>query len=216
MIEPIHLLIRSQPCWLSPARCLFWEEKKTLVVGGFQLGRISEPTDESGRNSSLDRLQEQILFFKAERVLFLGAFPLPESNQYLEAFTQWRKRYPALALTAVLSHESPVAESLLNALGVSIHIGQLKESPFVWTANRIAYEEWEKNRQQGYLISGFQDPGYKSYDAPRQATACPTFFLTPDHALLPAFSKPKGTDRVRAGKDQLLWLCHAHSLERKT
>lgn len=215
MIEPVHLLIRSQPCWLSPARCLFWENKKTLVVGGFQLGRISEPTGEPVHRSSLDRLQEQILLFKAERVLFLGSFPLPENNLYLEAFTQWRKRYPALTLTAVLSQESPVAESLLSSLGISRHIGQLTEAPFVWTANRIAHEEWEQNRQSGYLISGYQDPGYKSYDAPRQATARPTFFLTPDHALLPAFSKPRGTDRVRTGKDHLLWLCEAHRLERK-
>jgi len=66
------------------------------------------------------------------------------------------------------------------------------------------------------MMSGYQDPGYKNYDAPRQAAGTPCFFLTPDHALLPAFSKPKGVDSVKPGKDQLVWLCQSDILERKT
>lgn len=216
MIEPVQLQIRSQSCWLSPARCLFWEERKTLVAAGFILGRVNEPTESAERRSSLDKLQEQILFFKAQRVLLLGGFPLPENNQYLEAFTQWRSRYPALTIEYILSRGNAIAESLLTTLHIQVHIGQLIEAPFVWVASRLAAENWEADRSSGFLMSGYEDPGYKKYGAPRREKGTPAFYLTPDHAKLPAFSRPQGADLVKPGKDQLLWLCHQNTLERKT
>ncbi|MBM3432257.1 MAG: hypothetical protein FJX92_04535 [Bacteroidetes bacterium] len=130
MIEPVPLLIRSQSCWLSPARCLFWEENKTLVAGAFQLGRMAEPTTASSERSSLDRLQEQILFFKAERVLLLSGFALPESNRYLDEFIRWRKQFPSLSLVCILPKSSPVVESLLATMGIEVQLDELTEGPF--------------------------------------------------------------------------------------
>ncbi|MFM7672263.1 MAG: hypothetical protein ACKO6Q_06705 [Bacteroidota bacterium] len=112
-------------------RCLFWDDKSTLVVGGFQLGRFPESIEKPGRRSSLERLQEQVLTFKAQRILLIGGFPLPENNQYLEQFIEWRKRYQSIRIDCVLSRSNPVAESLLVSLGVHIHPGLLNEEPFV-------------------------------------------------------------------------------------
>lgn len=214
MIEPVALQIRSQSCWLSPARCLFWEENKTLVASGFQLGRMAGPETASSEQSSLDRLQEQILFFKAERVLLLGSFTLPENTRYLDEFFHWRSRFSSLRFTCVLSKSSPIIESLLGKIEIGIQLDELTDGPFRWVASQISAEKKEAPRPTEFMISGYQDPGYKRFDAPRQAAATPCFFLTPDHALLPAFSKPKGADLVKPGKDQLVWRCNSDTLER--
>jgi len=215
MIEPVQIPIRAQTCWISPKRCMFWEEKSTLVVGGFQLGRFPEVNEKSARFSSLDLLQEQLLFFKAERILIIGGFPLPENNQYLEEFIEWRKRFPSIKMDCVLARSSPVAESLLYSLGVHIHPGMLLEEPFVWIASRIASEKWLEKNDPAYSISGYEDPGYTRYGAPRQTPGTPAFYFSPFHAKLPAFSRPKGELPVKPGKDEMIWLTHSKHLERK-
>ncbi len=215
MVEPIYLSIRAQTCFLSPRRCLFWEEKETLVVGGFQLGRFPDAPENQERHSSLDRLQEQILYFKAKRVLLIGGFPLPENNQYLEAFIQWRNRYRSLRTEIVLSRSNPVAETLLASLGVTIHPGMLEEEPFVWLEGRMASEKIKSISANRYFVSGYEDPGYKKYGSPRQMPGTPVFYFTPTDAKLPMFSKPKGENAVRPGKDELIWLVHTDHLEPK-
>ncbi|MFM7672262.1 MAG: hypothetical protein ACKO6Q_06700 [Bacteroidota bacterium] len=65
------------------------------------------------------------------------------------------------------------------------------------------------------MISGHKDPGYKKYGSPKQLPGTPTFFFTPAYAILPAFSRPKGEDLVKPGKDELLWLTHHDHLEQK-
>lgn len=215
MLQPVQLPIRLQTCWLSPQRCLYWEEKETLVIGGFQLGNFPESLEQPQRRSSLERMQEQLLLFKAQRILFIGGFPLPENNQYLEDFIQWRKRFQSLRIDFVLSRSSPVAESLLFAQGVHIHPGILKEDPFVWIGSRIAEEKWKTGTETNYLISGYEDPVYKKFGTPRQQPGVPAFYFTPTHGMLPAFSRPKGEDLVKPGKDELLWLTHQDHLVKK-
>ena len=43
-------------------------------------------------------MQEQLLLFKAQRILFIGGFPLPENNQYLEEFIQIEDPLPYINL----------------------------------------------------------------------------------------------------------------------
>ena len=215
MFQPVLLPIRSQTCWLSPQRCLYWEEKETLVIGGFQLGNFPESNEQPKRRSSLERMQEQLLLFKAQRILFIGGFPLPENNQYLEDFIQWRKRYQSLTIDFVLSRSSPVAESLLYSMGVHIHPGMLIEEPFVWIASRVAEEKWKLGTETHFRISGYEDPTYKKYGTPRLQTGTPAFYFTPAHGMLPAFSRPRGEDPVKPGKDELLWLTHHDHLINK-
>lgn len=186
------------------------------MVGGFQLGNFPESAEQPLRRSSLERLQEQLLWFKAHRVLFIGGFPLPENNQYLEEFIEWRKRYPSLKVDCVLSRSSPVAESLLFSLGIQVHPGLLQEEPFVWVASRIAADKWREDPKSGYMISGYEDPGYKKYGSPKQSPGTPAFCFTPAHGTLPAFSRPKGDDPVKPGKDELIWLTHHDHLEKKS
>lgn len=215
MFQPVHLPIRQQSCWLSPQRCLFWEDTKTVVVGGFQLGRFPASTGTSVRQSSLDRLQEQVLYFKAARVLLIGGFPLPEIDQYLQEFLDWRKRFGSLKLECVLSRSNPVAETILRSTGAQLHHGMMTEGPFSWIASRIAEDKWKAQPSGTFMISGYQDPGYKKYGMPRQHPATPVFYFTPTHGLLPAFSRPEGKDLVKPGKDELVWLCLEKELEQK-
>ncbi len=163
MFEPVPLSIRKQSCWLSPQRCLYWEEASAIFTGGFQLGRFPISPTISTRQSSLDRLQEQVLRFKATRVILIGGFLLPENNQYLEEFIQWRTRFGSLRLDCVLARSNPVAESLLLSLGAQLHQGLLEEGPFCWVASRIAEDKWrQQNDNLSFMISGYRDPGYKN------------------------------------------------------
>lgn len=206
MWQPICFPIRQQACWLSPQRCLFWEEKATLVVGGFQLGRVSESNEQPERISSLDRLQEQFLAFKASRVVLIGEFPLPENKQYLEDFIQWRKRYQTLIVEFVGARSSPTTESLFASLGIRMIRGAMADGPFVWIASRLAEEKWKSGGSNEYLINGYQDPGYKKYGAKKYESATPAFYGTPTFLMLPVFSRPKGSNAVHPGKDELVWL----------
>jgi hypothetical protein len=194
---------------------MFWEDKQTLVVGGFQLGRFPESIENPEKQSSLERLQEQLLFFKAQRVILIGGFPLPEHEPYLEEFIRWRERFQTLPVECVLARSNPVAESILRNLRIELHAGLRIETPFVWTASRIAAEKWRADMDTGYMISGYEDPGFKKYGLPKEMSGTPAFYFTPSHGKLPAFSRPKGSLAVKPTKDELLWLAHHDHLERK-
>ena len=213
MWQPAPFPVRQQLGWLSPQRCLFWEDRSTLILSGLQLGRFPESNEQPERRSSLDRLQEQILAFKAERVIVIGGFPLPENNQYLEEFIQWRTRYQSLKLEFVLSRTSPVTESLLFSLSIRVELGSLVDGPFVWIASRLAEEKWKASGGTEYMINGYQDPGYKKYGAKKNEAATPAFYCTPTFLMLPAFSRPKGSDAVHPGKDELVWLTKQDHLD---
>ena len=213
MWQPICFPIRQQACWLSSQRCLFWEDKATLVVGGFQLGRFPESNEQPERRSSLDRLHDQILAFKASRVIIIGEFPLPENNQYLEDFIQWRNRYQSLRLDFVGARSSPATESLFDSLDIRMAVGALADGPFVWIASRLAEEKWKAGGSNEYQINGYQDPGYKKYGAKKYEPATPAFYGTPTFLMLPVFSRPKCSDAVHAGKDELVWLTKQSHLD---
>lgn len=213
MWQSTLLPVRLQSCWLSPQRCLFWEDTKTLAVGGFQLGRFPESAERPERRSSLDRLQDQLLSFKAERLILIGGFPHPENNQYLDEFIHWRKRYQSLHLDVVLARSNPLTESLLYSMNIQVEVGLLLDGPIVWIASRFGEEKWRAAGTNEYMISGHQDPGYKKYGSKKYERATPAFYCTPTFALLPAFSRPQGLDPVRPGKDERVWLTRQDHLD---
>ena len=78
MQAPIQYNIHQQNFWLSPQRCVFWQEQSALIVSDLHFGKtghfrkngIAVPTDIY--KEDLQRLIDQLQFFKAKQIIAVG------------------------------------------------------------------------------------------------------------------------------------------------
>ena len=74
MKTPILHMIKDQHCWLSPGRCIYWEEEKALILSDLHFGKtghfrkagIAVPAHIY--KEDLQRLVEQVQYFQPNQI----------------------------------------------------------------------------------------------------------------------------------------------------
>ena len=92
MQNPVPHIIRNNTFWVSPERCLFWEEQNTLIVSDLHLGKsghfrkegIAIPQDIY--KADLQRLMALLYFYKADRLLLLAILHIAQPIKSLICF----------------------------------------------------------------------------------------------------------------------------------
>lgn len=81
MQNPVpHLLFVIKHFWVSPERCLLWEEQNTLIVADLHLGKSGHfrkagiGIPQSIYKADLQRLMAQLYLYKAERLTYCRRF----------------------------------------------------------------------------------------------------------------------------------------------
>ena len=99
MQAPLPHIINNNTFWVSPERCLYWEEQNTLILSDMHLGKTGHfrkagiPVPQNVYKADLQRLIAQLLFFKADRVIIVGDFTHSTTNKELDLFKKWRDDY---------------------------------------------------------------------------------------------------------------------------
>src|SRR5688572_15243782 len=76
--QPIPHIIRNNTFWVSPERCLYWEEENTLIVSDLHLGKSGHfrkagiAVPQSVYKADMQRLIAQLYLFKADRLIIVG------------------------------------------------------------------------------------------------------------------------------------------------
>ena len=97
MAAPYKFILHDQTLWLSPERCIYWEEERSLILSDLHFGKtghfrksgIGVPQDIFKKD--LQRLFSQIQFFNPTTLLYVGDLFHSHANKELDMFLKWRK-----------------------------------------------------------------------------------------------------------------------------
>jgi uncharacterized protein len=202
--------IFNQQFILSPQRCLFWEAEKALIVSDLHIGKtghfrkygIAVPQDVF--KEDMQRLLDQITFFKAEQLLVVGDMFHSEANKELDLFVRWRNDIASLNIHLIKGNHDILKADWYAQAHIKLHSEAL-------TIGNIHFQHDLKTSNQqlatsNYVISGHIHPGVLIKGISKQSLRFPCFYFGTQHAVLPAFSRftglaaitPKKSDSVYA------------------
>jgi DNA ligase-associated metallophosphoesterase len=202
MSPALPVEIAGQHCWLSPDRCLFWEEARTLVVTDLHFGKTGHfrregiAIPQAVYMEDLQRLMVQIGYFAPTRIIFTGdLFHSVENSEHM-LFARWRSSIQA-ELMLVRGNHDILKPSDYSSLDISVKEGSYTESVF-----RFVHDPADSGMDSGGLhsICGHLHPGIRLSGVGKQSLRLPCFLLMERMTLLPAFSKFTGIALVEPVK----------------
>ncbi len=209
MFSPQKFILHKQTLWLSPARCIYWEEEKALILSDLHFGKSGHFRKEGigvPQNifkEDLQRLFTQIQFFKPETLLIAGDMFHSHANKEIDFFIKWRNDFPNIHFHLIKGNHDILSNKFYEAANIIIDKKKLSIKNFCFTHDYESECEKEENR---FIFSGHIHPGIKVNGTGKQSFMLPCFYFNDKYAVLPAFSrftglykmKPKKTDTIFA------------------
>ena len=136
MTRPTPIRIRDQQCWLSPERCLYWEEEQTLVLSDLHFGKTGHfrkagiAVPQEVYKEDLHRLLQQVQFFQPRRIIFTGDLFHSAANQEHLLFARWREAIPTPELHLVRGNHDRLPDHAYTDLALILHGQSLRIGPF--------------------------------------------------------------------------------------
>ncbi len=205
MNQPFKFQLKDQTCWLSPERCLFWEEQCTLVVSDIHFGKSGHFRSEgigipqTVFKDDLQRLFAQICFFKPQQLIIVGDFFHSHMNNEVLLFEKWRKDIASLPIHLVKGNHDILNEGWYTSNNITLHRKYLQNGPFYFTHEHIPANT-HKSTADYYCFSGHIHPGVRIGGIARQSLWFPCFYFANQYAVLPAFGKFTGLQPVKVKK----------------
>ncbi len=211
--------IRGQQLWLSPHRCIFWEEERSLILSDLHFGKTGHfrkagiAVPQMVYREDLLRLLSLIQYFQPRQLLVVGDFFHSRENKELSLFRRWRDDFPDLGIRLILGNHDILGESWYAEAGITLTREVLRVGAFAFihditmigeeggVATSLAGEEQGSLAAQGpgaakerpYFFSGHLHPGIRIRGGGRQVLQFPCFYFGADYAVLPAFGRFTGT-----------------------
>jgi len=189
-------VVHGHTFWLSPQRCLFWEQEKALVLSDLHFGKTGHfrksgiAVPQTIFKEELQRLTEQIVFFKAERLIIVGDMFHSEINKELDLFLRWRNDFSSLNLQLIRGNHDILEKEWYEGADIEMLTHELVLHGFRFVHDGDC--EQEGNDEVRYCFSGHIHPGIRISGIGKQSLAFPCFYFGEDSAILPAFSRFTG------------------------
>ena len=198
---PHSLKLHHASLWLSAERCIYWEEEKCLIVSDLHFGKTGHfrksgiPVPQKVFKEDLQRLFEQLQYFKPKVLLVVGDLFHSAENKELDLFRKWRDDIPDLEIKLVKGNHDILKEHWYEAAGIAVYKEHLNINGFCFTHDNLSCFDSEQAAlsQEKYTISGHIHPGIRVTGIGRQSLCLPCFYFGKAFAVLPAFSRFTGT-----------------------
>ena len=204
MFAPFPFKLHQQTLWLSPARCIFWEEESALILSDLHFGKsghfrksgISIP--QSIFKDDLQKLFSQIQFFKPRTLLIAGDMFHSTANKEIDLFLKWRNDIPNVDFCLIKGNHDILSKNFYKDAGIKVFENKLaiKNFCFVHDINTSCDSDDEKL----FTFSGHIHPGIKLEGAGKQSIMLPCFYFGKKYAVLPAFSAFTGMAKIKPAK----------------
>jgi uncharacterized protein len=206
--------IRGQQLWLSPHRCLFWEEERSLILSDLHFGKTGHfrkagiAVPQSVYREDLLRLLSLIQYFQPRQLLVVGDLFHSRENKELDLFRRWRDDFPDLAIRLILGNHDILHGDWYEAAGITVSQQVLRMGEFAfihditeWSPSpaspaaslRRPKEAIATEGKTPYFFSGHLHPGIRIRGMGKQSLQFPCFYFGEQYAVLPAFGKFTGT-----------------------
>jgi DNA ligase-associated metallophosphoesterase len=192
---PYPIIIRDQQLWLSHHRCIYWEDKKVLILsdthfsktGHFRKEGIGLP--QGIFNDDLKRFVNIIQYFNPEKVIIVGDLFHSYQNKEIEQFYKLRREAIDIPLVLVKGNHDVLSNKYYKELNIEYHETSLQLSPFSFTHDIQTIKE----KSDLYYFTGHIHPGVQIKSKAKQSVRLPCFYFKDDFSYLPAFSLFTGT-----------------------
>lgn len=210
MQSSIQHKINGNTFWLSPERCIYWEEQKALILSDLHFGKTGHfrkagiGVPQSVFKEDLQRLFAQVQFYKPQQLIIVGDMFHSKENKEMELFKRWRNDIPQTAIHLVKGNHDILDNNFYNdaAIGISPGCLQVGAFGFIHDPSAICNEP----ETADYYFTGHIHPGIHISSGSRQSLSFPCYYFGGQYAILPAYSKftgyviikPKRQDAVYA------------------
>ena len=204
MTAPLLHIINDQHCWLSPQRCIFWEEEKTLILSDLHFGKtghfrkagIAVPANVY--TEDLQRLVEQVQYFQPAQIIIVGDLFHSKANKELELFSKWRNNFSAIDIHLVKGNHDILKNKDYKKMNMEVHESSLSLGPFSFCHD---CDDLDENAET-YAFSGHIHPGIRISGKARQALQFPCYYFTKNYCVMPAFSRFTGIALISPKKNE--------------
>lgn len=201
-MRPHLIQCHQQKIWLSPDRCMFWEDQKTLVLSDMHIGKAAHfrkagiAIPQQVFQEDMHRLFQQIHFFSPQRIIVTGDLFHSEANLEHDWFSNWRKELAGIEFILVKGNHEILRNDVYQNLGIELVDKELEIAPFFFSHDLI------EERRDGFSFVGHTHPGIRIQGKGKQSFVFPCFYFTNDFCILPAFSKFTGKHVVDLQKGE--------------
>jgi DNA ligase-associated metallophosphoesterase len=201
-MKPYLQVSRSgQTLWLSAEKCLFWEEKRMLILSDLHIGKAAH-FRKSGIavpgqlfEEDMKRIDRQIDYFQPHSLLVTGDFFHSVVNDEHERFRHWRTSHRNLQCRMVRGNHEVLSDQSYSELGIEVLGSSFTDGPFCFV-----HEKPEELPPDIFSFSGHVHPGIRLTGTGKQAIALPCFYFAANYCILPAFSRFTGKYLVQPEK----------------
>jgi DNA ligase-associated metallophosphoesterase len=205
MLSPVLHKIYDNSFWVSPERCLFWEEENTLIVADMHLGKSGHfrksgiAIPQTVYKDDLQRLISQLYFFKVDRLIFVGDLTHSTANKELDLFVKWRRDFSLLEIELIKGNHDILKDNWYKDTNISVTLDHLIKDRFCFRHDAELCDE------EYYTFSGHVHPGISLKGKGQQSLRFPCFYFAKNQCILPAFSRFTGTYKVRPQKGETVF-----------
>jgi uncharacterized protein len=205
LFSPHRFILRKQTLWLSPGRCIYWEEEKALILSDLHFGKTGHFRKEGigvPQNifkEDLQRLFTQIQFFKPTTVLIAGDMFHSKANKEIDLFLKWRNDLSKLNFHLIKGNHDVLANKFYEEAHIKISKQKFAIKNFCFTHDIAATCDDDESGID-FTFSGHVHPGIKVNGVGKQSFMLPCFYFKDTYAVLPAFSHFTGLYKVKPGK----------------
>lgn len=217
MQNPVSHIICNNSFWVSPERCLFWEEQNTLIIADMHLGKSGHfrksgiAIPQNIYKADLQRLMAMLYLYKAERLIVVGDFTHSTLNKEMDLFLKWRKNFSLLHIDLVKGNHDVLENDWYVAANIHFHEWELLINRFLFRHEDKRIKRLEIPEVL-YTFTGHVHPGITLKGQGRQSLKFPCFYFAEDHCILPAFSKFTGTYKVKPLKGETVYAITGNEL----
>ncbi|MFT3680745.1 MAG: ligase-associated DNA damage response endonuclease PdeM [Ferruginibacter sp.] len=204
MHQTIPYSIHGSTFVLSSDRCIFWEEKRTLILSDLHFGKtghfrkagIAIPQDVF--KEDLQRFVSLLQQFKPATVIVIGDMFHSHDNKEHELFLKWRNDFSYLNLQLVQGNHDILQQEWYTKAGIEIKPGRHSVDNFSFVHDMEDIDD----AGESFYFSGHIHPSVSIHGMSKQSLRFPCFYFTKSYAVLPAFGKFTGTYTVRPKKGE--------------
>ncbi|MEO8413883.1 MAG: ligase-associated DNA damage response endonuclease PdeM [Ginsengibacter sp.] len=203
MFSPQQFILHKQTLWLSPARCIFWEEEKALILSDLHFGKTGH-FRKSGigvpQNIFKDDLQTlfaQIRFFNPSQLLIVGDMFHSRANKEIDFFLKWRKDIADISIHLIKGNHDVLTDKFYEEANITVTKKKLSVKKFCFTHDIETNCHDDEPQNTIFTFSGHVHPGIVMNGTGKQALRFPCFYFSKDYAILPAFSQFTGLSKIR-------------------
>lgn len=184
----MQIKIKNNHFDLLLQKAVFWQEKKTLLIGDLHLGKIAHFRSEgiaipqAAASNNFKRLEELVETKNPERIIFLGDLFHSKYNSEWETFSDWRKKYHHIGMVIVLGNHDVLPVSLFLENNLEVFKNDFEEEGFVFTHHPKVEPDPDR-----FVFAGHIHPVFTTHGKGRQRFRLPCFVVDQYQAILPSF-----------------------------